>query len=105
MFLPIMCLYFEIFLTIFCLTTQLGIFLNTMKRILEVLHCRVEDVLNSWASYLPVMGDKKTLFGEQMNGITVLLRTKYKTYLQAIIGNLVNNVRSSTFRPQFSMSS
>jgi len=40
------------------------------------------------------MGDKKTLFGEQMNGITVLLRTKYKTYLQAIIGDLVNNVRS-----------
>ncbi|XP_050903449.1 uncharacterized protein LOC127117468 isoform X1 [Lathyrus oleraceus] len=73
---------------------QLGIFLNTIKRILDVLHCRVEDILNSWASCLPVMGDKK-LFGEQMNGITVLLRTRYKTYLQAIIGNIVNNVQGN----------
>lgn len=88
------------FLLTFLFYPQLGIFLNTLKRILDVLHCRVEDILNSWASCLPVIGDKKTLFGEQMNGITVLLRTKYKTYLQAIIGNLVNSVRS--FKLQFS---
>ncbi|KAK7386073.1 hypothetical protein VNO78_32151 [Psophocarpus tetragonolobus] len=81
--------------TVHMVPNQLGIFLNTLKRILDVLHCRVEDILNSWASCLPVMGDKKTLFGEQMNGITVLLRTKYKTYLQAIIGNLVNNMQAN----------
>lgn len=105
-------LYILLLLSIMCLLTdkfsynwhfyvQLGIFLNTVKRILDVLHCRVEDILNSWASCLPVMGDKK-LFGEQMNGITVLLRTRYKTYLQAIIGNIVNNVRNSS-RLHFSM--
>ncbi|KAK7371807.1 hypothetical protein VNO80_05172 [Phaseolus coccineus] len=81
--------------TVHLLPNQLGIFLNTLKRILDVQHCRVEDILNSWASCLPVMGDKKALFGEQMNGITVLLRTKYKTYLQAIIGNLVNNMQAN----------
>ncbi|XP_025667604.1 uncharacterized protein [Arachis hypogaea] len=81
--------------TVNLLPNQLGIFFNTIKRILDVLHCRVEDILKSWASCLPVMGDKKTLFGEQMNGITVLLRTKYKTYLQAIIGNLVNNLQAN----------
>ncbi|RDX71907.1 hypothetical protein CR513_48678, partial [Mucuna pruriens] len=81
--------------TVHLVPNQLGIFLNTLKRILDVLHCRVEDILNSWASCLPIMGDKKTLFGEQMNGITVLLRTKYKTYLQAIIGNLVNNLQAN----------
>ncbi|XP_020234326.1 uncharacterized protein LOC109814331 isoform X2 [Cajanus cajan] len=81
--------------TVHSVPHQLGIFLNTLKRILDVLHCRVEDILNSWASCLPVMGDKKTLFGEQMNAITVLLRTKYKTYLQAIIGNLVNNMQAN----------
>lgn len=80
--------------TVQLVPSQLGIFLNTIKRILDVLHCRVEDILNSWASCLPVMGDKK-LFGEQMNGITVLLRTRYKTYLQAIIGNLVNNIQAN----------
>ncbi|GMY09592.1 hypothetical protein FCV25MIE_04831 [Fagus crenata] len=74
---------------------QLGIFLNTMKRILDVLHCRVEEILKSWASYLPVMGDKKSLFGEQMNGITVLLRTKYKNYLQAIVGKFISNMQAN----------
>jgi hypothetical protein len=69
-----------------------------MKRILDVLHCRVEEILKSWASYLPVGGDKKSLFGEQMNGITVLLRTKYKNYVQAIVGKLISNV-SSTDKP------
>lgn len=83
------------YLTSFFSFHQLGIFLNTMKRILDVLHCRVEDILKSWASVLPVMGDKK--FGEQMNGITVLLRTKYKNYLQATVGKLVSNV-SAIFR-------
>ena len=76
---------------------QLGTFLNTIKRILDVLHCRIEDILKSWASYLPVIGDRKSLFGEQMNGITVLLRTKYKNYIQATVGKLVNNV--STAQP------
>lgn len=76
---------------------QLGVFLNTIKRILDVLHCRVEDILKSWASYLPVMGDRKSLFGEQMNGITVLLRTKYKNYLQATVEKLVQNVSPLPF--------
>lgn len=67
-----------------------------MKRILDVLHCKVEDILKSWASYLPVMEDnKKSQFGEQMNGITVLLRTKYKTYLQATVGKLISNVSAT----------
>ncbi|KAE8685870.1 cytochrome P450 71A9-like [Hibiscus syriacus] len=71
------------------------IFLNTVKRILDVLHCRVEEILKSWASCLPLTGDKKSLFGEQMNGITVMLRTKYKNYLQATVEKLVNNMLSS----------
>lgn len=31
------------------------------------------------------------LFGEQMNGITVMLRTKYKSFLQAIVEKLLDN--------------
>ena len=63
-----------------------------MKRILDVLHCRVEDILKTWASVLPLVGDKKSVSGEQMNAVTVLLRTKYKNYLQAIVGKLISNV-------------
>ncbi|CAK7349180.1 unnamed protein product [Dovyalis caffra] len=81
--------------SLYSVPNQLGIFLNTIKRILDVLHCRVEDILKSWASYLPLVGDKKSICGEQMNGITVLLRTKYKNYLQATVEKLVNNVQAS----------
>lgn len=73
---------------------QLGTFLNTIKRILDVLHCRIEDILKAWALYLPVNGEKKSSFGEQMNGVTVLLRTKYKNYMQAIVVKLASNVRT-----------
>ncbi|KAL0362547.1 UNVERIFIED_CONTAM: hypothetical protein Scaly_1209900 [Sesamum calycinum] len=74
---------------------QLGIFLNTMKRILDVLHCRIEDKLKSWASYLPANGDNKSTFGEQMNATTVLLRTKYKNYIQAIVVKLASNMQAN----------
>lgn len=77
---------------------QLGTFVNTIKRILDVLHCRVEDILRQWASCLPVVEDKKSLFGEQMNVITVLLRTKYRNYMQAAVDKLVSNVNAITPR-------
>lgn len=80
-------------MAIYSVPNQLGTFLNTIKRILDVLHIRVEGILKSWASYMPVVGDKKSLFGEQMNGITVLLRTKYKNYLQATVGKLICNMQ------------
>ncbi|KAH9312417.1 hypothetical protein KI387_027452 [Taxus chinensis] len=74
---------------------QLGLFLNTIKRILDALHPKFETQLRSWASCLPtpVAGDRKLVFGEQLNGITVMLRTKYKTFLQAIVEKLADNTR------------
>ncbi|EPS74419.1 hypothetical protein M569_00332, partial [Genlisea aurea] len=74
---------------------QLGTFLNTIKRILDVLHCRVKDKLKSWATYLPSSnGDNESSFGEQMNVVTVLLRTKYKNYIQAVVLKLSANMQS-----------
>lgn len=81
--------------TLYSIPNQLGIFLNTIKRILDVLHCKLEDILKSWASYLPANGEKKSNFGEQLNGVTVLLRTKYKNYMQAIIIKLASNTQSN----------
>ncbi|PHT76922.1 hypothetical protein T459_20444 [Capsicum annuum] len=83
--------------TLYSIPNQLGTFLNTIKRILDVLHCKLEDILKSWASYLPATanGEKKSNFGEQLNGVTVLLRTKYKNYMQAIIVKLANNTQSN----------
>ncbi|GAV68420.1 hypothetical protein CFOL_v3_11923 [Cephalotus follicularis] len=81
--------------TLYSVPNQLGIFLNTIKRITDVLHSRVEAILKSWASYLPVVGNKKALFGEKMNGITVMLKTKYKNYLQATVEKLVSNMQAN----------
>ncbi|KAI3921724.1 hypothetical protein MKX01_005413 [Papaver californicum] len=81
--------------TLYYVPNQIGTFLNTIKRILDVLHCRVEDILKPWGSYLPVIEEKKAVFGEQMNGITVLLRTKYKTYMQATVEKLITNMQGS----------
>ncbi|KAK9078138.1 hypothetical protein SSX86_002195 [Deinandra increscens subsp. villosa] len=80
---------------LYTIPNQLGTFLNTIKRILDVLHCRIEDKLKSWASYLPVNGDKKSTYGEQMNAVTVLFRTKYKNYMQAVVVKLTSNMQES----------
>lgn len=78
---------------LYSVPSQLGLFLNTIKRILDVLHPKIETQLRSWASFLliPVTGDSKMVFGEQMNGITVMLRTKYKSFLQAIVEKISDN--------------
>ncbi|RAL51189.1 hypothetical protein DM860_018215 [Cuscuta australis] len=80
---------------LYCIPSQLGTFLNTLKRILDVLHCQVEGILKLWASYLPENGERKTTFGEQLNGISVMLRTKYKNYLQAVVVKLASNMQAN----------
>ncbi|KAG2656784.1 hypothetical protein PVAP13_1KG104700 [Panicum virgatum] len=75
----------------YAVPSQLGAFMNTVKRMLDVLHCRVEDILKSWAAYLTITSGNN-VFGEQMNSITVMLKKKYKNYLKAIVDKLVSNV-------------
>ncbi|KAL9251281.1 hypothetical protein AKJ16_DCAP03463 [Drosera capensis] len=82
-------------ITMYAVPQELGTFLNTVKRILEVLHVRVEDRLKPWASCLPTDGDSKSSFGEQMTGFTVLLRTKYKTYIHGVVAKLYRNLQAS----------
>ncbi|CAO2037558.1 unnamed protein product [Urochloa humidicola] len=74
--------------------SQLGAFMNTVKLMLDVLHCRVDDILKSWAAYLTITSGN-TVFGEQMNSITVMLRKKYKNYLRAIVDKLVTNAQAN----------
>ncbi|KAH0450822.1 hypothetical protein IEQ34_021514 [Dendrobium chrysotoxum] len=76
---------------VYTVPNELGIFLNTMKRILDLHHCRVEDILKSAASFWTLASENEN-FGERTNGITIMLRTNYKNYKQAIIKMLVNNV-------------
>ncbi|KAL2924527.1 4-alpha-glucanotransferase [Bienertia sinuspersici] len=75
--------------------SELGTFLNTVKRMVEALHSQIEDILRSWASCLPTVGHKKSSFGEQMNGMTVMLKTKYKNYMQALVAKLYSNMQAN----------
>ncbi|KAJ0988181.1 hypothetical protein J5N97_006537 [Dioscorea zingiberensis] len=80
---------------VYVVPNQLGIFLNTVKRMLDVLHPRIEEKLKSWASYLTLVGNGNLVFGEQMNGIVVLLRKKYKKHMEAIVEKLISNTQTN----------
>ncbi|XP_021776496.1 uncharacterized protein LOC110740316 [Chenopodium quinoa] len=80
---------------IYVVPNQLGTFINTVKRMVEVLHSQVEDILKFWASCLPTIGGEKLSYGEQMNGIIVLLKTKYKNYMQALVTKLYSNMQAN----------
>lgn len=77
---------------ILCHLFQLGILLNSLKRMLDILRPRVESQFKSWGSCLPHAGN--TAPGERLSEVTVMLRAKFRNYLQAIVEKLVENVSS-----------
>ncbi|KAK7275828.1 hypothetical protein RIF29_16953 [Crotalaria pallida] len=70
---------------------ELGIFLNSLKRMLDSLRPRIESQFKSWGSCLPNNGN--TAPGERLSEVTVMLRTKFRNYLQAIVEKLVENTK------------
>lgn len=75
---------------------QLGILLNSMKRMLDILRPKIEQQFKSWGSYIPEGGN--TAPGERLSEVTVMLRSKFKNYLQAVVDKLAENVSSITNR-------
>lgn len=61
-----------------------------MKRMLDVLRPKVEHQLKSWGSCIPDGGN--TAPGERLSEVTVMLRSKFRTYLQAVVEKLAENV-------------
>ncbi|KAJ8544055.1 hypothetical protein K7X08_025673 [Anisodus acutangulus] len=70
---------------------ELGILLNSMKRMLDVLRPPIELQFKSWGSCLP--GGGHVTPGERISEITVMLRTKCRGYMQAIMDKLAENTR------------
>ncbi|XP_057725923.1 uncharacterized protein LOC130941436 [Arachis stenosperma] len=70
---------------------ELGILLNSLKRMLDVLRPRVESQFRSWGSCLPNAGN--TAPGERLSEVTVMLRAKFRNYVQAIVEKLVENTK------------
>lgn len=61
-----------------------------MKRMLDVLRPKIEVQLKSWGSSIPDGGD--IVPGERLSEVTVMLRTKFRNYLQAVVEKLAENV-------------
>lgn len=75
--------------------SQLGVMVNSIKRLLDTLRPKIETQLKTWAAYLPegaVQGG--AVVGERHNEVTIELRAKYKNYLHALVEKLAENVSS-----------
>lgn len=70
---------------------ELGILLNSMKRMLDVLRPKIESLFKSWGSCIPDRGN--AVPGERLSGVTVMLRTKFRNYLQAVDEKLAENTK------------
>ena len=75
---------------------QLGVMLNTIKRLLDTLRPKIEMQMKAWAELLPDgAAPGGAVFGERHNEVTIELRAKYKNFLQAIVEKLAENVSLS----------
>ncbi|KAG0497619.1 hypothetical protein HPP92_002310 [Vanilla planifolia] len=70
---------------------ELGIFMNTMKRLLDVLGPGLEKQLKSWGSCMPDAGS--VVPGERLNEVAVTFRSLFRNYLQAVVEKLAENTR------------
>lgn len=61
-----------------------------MKRMLDVLRHKIETQIKSWGSCIPDGGN--TTPGERLSEVTVMLRAKFRNYLQAVVEKLAENV-------------
>ncbi|KAL8226322.1 hypothetical protein R6Q57_016154 [Mikania cordata] len=71
---------------------ELGILLNSMKRMLDILRPKIELQLKSWGSCCVPDGGNVAP-GERLSEVTVMLRSKFRNYLQAVVEKLVENTR------------
>lgn len=61
-----------------------------MKRVLDILRPSVENRFKSWNSYIP--DGENRILGERLSEVTVLLRAKFRSYMQALVEKLAENV-------------
>ncbi|KAL3838634.1 hypothetical protein ACJIZ3_023225 [Penstemon smallii] len=75
----------------FNVSTELGVLLNSLKRMLDILRSPIEAQLKSWGSCIPESGNMVP--GESLSEVTVMIRSKFRAYVQAVIDKLVENTK------------
>lgn len=61
-----------------------------MKRMLDILRPKIEAQFKSWGSCIPDGGN--AVPGERLSEVTVMLRAKFRNYMQAVVEKLAENV-------------
>lgn len=61
-----------------------------MKRMLDILRPQIESQVKFWGSCIPESGN--VVPGESLSEITVMIRSKFRAYVQAVTDKLVENV-------------
>ncbi|RZC45585.1 hypothetical protein C5167_038542 [Papaver somniferum] len=69
---------------------ELGVFMNSLKRMLDMLCPRIETQLKSCSC---ILTGGSTVPAERLSEITVMLRSKFRSYLQAIVEKLGENTK------------
>lgn len=64
--------------------------LNSLKRMVDFLRPKIEVQFKSWGSCIPDCGN--AVPGERLSEVTVMLRAKFRNYLQAVVEKLAENV-------------
>ncbi|KAL6558737.1 hypothetical protein OROMI_019087 [Orobanche minor] len=72
-------------------SAELGVLLNSMKRMLDTLRPQIEAQLKLWGSCIPESGNMVP--GECLSEVTVMIRSKFRAYVQAVIEKLVENTK------------
>lgn len=72
-------------------SAELGVLLNSMKRMLDLLRPQIESQLKQWGSCMPESGNMVP--GEKLSEITVMIRSKFRAYAQAVVDKLVENTK------------
>lgn len=61
-----------------------------MKRMLDNLRPQIEAQIKSWGSLIPESGNMVP--GECLSEVTVMIRSKFRAYVQAVVDKLLENV-------------
>ncbi|KAK8533804.1 hypothetical protein V6N13_028510 [Hibiscus sabdariffa] len=79
---------------IYFVPDELGVLLNSMKRMLSVLHPKIESQLKLWCPCTPPGGN--SIPGDRISEITVMLRADFRNHIQALVEKLAENTRVQT---------
>ncbi|KAL9255246.1 hypothetical protein AKJ16_DCAP02481, partial [Drosera capensis] len=74
----------------YVVSEELGILLNSLKRMLDILRPKLDAQFKSWGSCISDNGTNQAV-GDRLSKVTVMLRTKFRNYVQAVVEKLVEN--------------